>query len=186
LTLSPRPCEACEPLRREAVNAPTETRQTDTRELFIFVHRRVLQSIVRQHEPSPPRHSGFRRARPIAQRAHGPEALRPLHRFRRVAWSLWPVLKILVAAPIQAFRTFDICASPCFGRKMDSQPASHNLLSLSTNVTKCEYMVSKCNKPTKAGWVTLLGFTWQYRSPEQYVRPRIDRPPGCSPRSDNT
>jgi hypothetical protein len=23
--------------------------------------------------------------------------------------------------------------------------------------------VSKYNKPTKAGWVTLLGFTWQHR-----------------------
>jgi hypothetical protein len=31
------------------------------------------------------------------------------------------VLKILVAAPIQAFRRFDICASPCFAGKGDSE-----------------------------------------------------------------
>jgi hypothetical protein len=60
------------------------------------------------------------------------------------------VLKILAAAQIQAFRKFDICAPPCFVSKVDSW-ISHNLLSLSTDVTKCKSTVSGRHKPTKDG-----------------------------------
>jgi hypothetical protein len=49
------------------------------------------------------------------------------------------VLKILAAAQIQAFRTFDICAPPCFVSKVDSQLLHCRICSV------CQQMLQNVN-----------------------------------------